>query len=127
MNNAALSYLIPGLAAVLTLVFVGAAISKLAGKQVASYRQWGLPLAFMYALAVVELAGAALLWVPRFRLLAVGGLALLMGGAVLVLVLVRHQMPAAHVRVPLLVLALLLGLGYLVWPPASPLLFSISR
>lgn len=125
MLDAASSYLISGLAAVLTLVFVGAAISKLAGKQVASYRQWGLPLAFMYALAVVELAGAALLWVPRFRLLAVGGLALLMVGAVLVLL--RHRMPAAHVRVPLLVLALLLGLGYLVWPPASPLLFSISR
>ncbi|GAB3638983.1 hypothetical protein GCM10027422_45740 [Hymenobacter arcticus] len=125
MLNAASSYLIPGLAAVLTLVFVGAAVSKLAGKQVASYRRWGLPLAFMYALAVVELAGAALLWVPRFRLLAVGGLALLMVGAVLVLL--RHRMPAAHVRVPLLVLALLLGLGYLVWPPASPLLFSISR
>ncbi len=125
MLNAASSYLIPGLAAVLTLVFVGAAVSKLAGKQVASYRQWGLPLAFMYALAVVELAGAALLWVPRYRLLAVGGLALLMVGAVLVLL--RHRMPAAHVRVPLLVFALLLGLGYLVWPPASPLLFSISR
>lgn len=54
-----------------SLVFVASGAAKLAGsaRMVEGFQAWGYPVGFMYAVGVVEVLGAVLLWMPGRRVL----------------------------------------------------------
>lgn len=80
-----MTYLSRGLRAVLTLAFVGAGIAKLAGiaMMVDVFETIGFGQWFRYLTGLIELAGAALLWMPNRQALGAAILGGTMVGAVL--------------------------------------------
>jgi uncharacterized membrane protein YphA (DoxX/SURF4 family) len=80
-----MKYLSIGLRALLTLAFVGAGFAKLAGAEmmVATYDAIGVGQWFRYVTGIIEVGGAALLWLPRRQVLAASVLGGTMFGAVL--------------------------------------------
>ncbi len=72
------------IAGLLAVAFLGSAITKLLGQEmhVQNFQRWGIPLAFMYVIGVLELLGAVGVLIPKLRALAGLGLGLLMIGAV---------------------------------------------
>lgn len=74
-----------GLRALLTLAFVGAGAAKLAGvdMMVATYDAIGVGQWFRYVTGIVEIGGAALLWLPRRQVMGAAILGGTMVGAVL--------------------------------------------
>lgn len=105
-----MKYAVLAVKALLTLAFLAAGISKLAGVEmmVATFDAVGVGQWFRYVTGVIEVAGAALLWVKGREVYGAGLLAVTMLGAII-----------AHLAVlgPSLVPALVLGLlaAFIVW------------
>lgn len=80
-----MTYISLGLRILLTLAFVGAGGAKIAGVEmmVATFEQIGFGQAFRYVTGVVEVIGAALLWLPRRQVIGAAILGGTMVGAVL--------------------------------------------
>jgi len=93
-----MTYLSISLRILLTLVFIGAGGAKLVGvdMMVATFDQIGLGQGFRYLTGIIEVAGAALLWVPRRQIIGAALLGGTMVGAVLthVFILGPSAMPA---------------------------------
>ena len=96
--------------ALLALAFVAAASGKLLGKpeMVGLYDAIGIGQWFRYVTGLIELTGAALILVPRARVIGAGLLASTMVGAIATHVFVLHNSPVA----PLVLLALV---GLVLW------------
>lgn len=91
-------YITLGIKALLTLAFLGAGFSKLAGVEmmVATYDAIGVGQWFRYVTGIIEVGGAVLLWIPGLIGLGAGLLTATMVGAVLahVMILGPSAMPA---------------------------------
>lgn len=68
---------------VISLCFAAAGLAKLLGLaiEVDAFRRWGFPPGFMYFIGVLELAGAAGIWMRRLDAYAALCLAVLAAGA----------------------------------------------
>lgn len=99
-----MTYLSLGLRALLTLAFVGAGGAKLLGVEmmVQTFEQIGFGQWFRFMTGIIEVAGAALLWLPGRQ--AIG--ALLLGGTMVGAVL-THLLVLGPSAVPAVVLGLL--------------------
>ena len=88
----------------LALAFVGAGTGKLLGTSdmVALYEAIGLGQWFRYVTGILELTGAALVIVPRTRVIGAGLLASIMLGAIATHLFVLHNSPG----VPLVLLVI---------------------
>ena len=95
----------------LALAFVAAGVGKLLGRpdMVALYEAIGVGQWFRYLTGMLELTGAALVVVPRTRVLGAGLLASIMLGAITTHLFVLHNSPVAPLV--LLVVASLVLLG----------------
>lgn len=95
----------------LALAFVGAGVGKLLGTpdMVALYDAIGMGQWFRYVTEMLELTGAALVVVPRTRVIGAGLIASIMLGAITTHLVVLHNSPLAPLV--LLVVASLVLLG----------------
>ena len=59
--------------ALITLIFVGAAVQKFKGKVAPDWERWGYSRQFMYATGIAELVAPAVLWRPGLALVGVAG------------------------------------------------------
>lgn len=99
-----MKYLSLGIRALLTLAFVAAGMSKLAGVEmmVATYDAIGVGQWFRYVTGLIEIGGAILLWVPGLTVVGAGLLGATMVGAVL-----SHLLILGPSAVPAIILGLL--------------------
>lgn len=99
-----MTYLSIGLRILLTLVFIGAGGAKLVGvdMMVTTFDQIGLGQGFRYLTGIIEVAGAALLWVPRRQIIGAALLGGTMVGAVL-----THAFILGPSAMPAIILGLL--------------------
>lgn len=102
-------YISLGLRALLTLAFVGAGSAKLAGvdMMVTTFDQIGLGQGFRYVTGVVEIVGAALLWLPHRQVIGAAVLGGTMVGAVLAHLLILGPSPLPAIVLGLLCTAVL--------------------
>jgi len=93
-----MKYVVLAVRALLTLAFVAAGASKLAGVEmmVQTFEQVGVGQWFRYVTGIIEVGGAALLWIPKRQWLGAGLLAVTMVGAALahLLILGPSAIPA---------------------------------
>lgn len=84
-----MKYISLGLLALLTIAFVGAGAAKLAGvdMMVATYDTIGMGQWFRYLTGIVEIGGAALLWLPGRQVVGAG----LLGATMVAASLARQQ------------------------------------
>ena len=94
------------LKALITLIFVGAGVHKFTGRVAPSWERWGYSRQFMYATAIAELVGVAFFWWPGLELIGVGGLGLVLLGALGTQI--RHREGPSHVALAALTLCLLM-------------------
>ena len=99
------------LKALITLIFVGAAVLKLTGKAAPDWERWGYPRRFMYATGIAELVALALLWWPGLELIAAAALGLVLLGALATLI--RHRDGRSHAAFTALTLLLVVVQSYL--------------
>ena len=99
------------LKALITLIFVGAAVLKLTGKEAPDWERWGYSRQLMYATGIVELVAPALLWWPGLEPVGAAGLALVLLGALATLI--KHREGPAHIALPALTLLLVMAQAYL--------------
>lgn len=106
------------LSVMLALVYLVVGFAQIAGVAgvAESFAQWGYPSWFRVVIGVMELAGAALLLVPRASPIAAVGLIVLMAGAVYTHA-VSGQYPMIVLN--LVLIALLAWLGWLRRPALS--------
>lgn len=99
-----MKYVSLGLRILLTLAFLGAGGAKLAGvdMMVATFDQIGFGQGFRYLTGIIEVVGAALLWVPRRQVIGAALLGGTMVGAVL-----THLFILGPSALPAIVLGLL--------------------
>ena len=100
------------LISIITLLFIMSSFLKLTGdpKSIEGFAEIGLPLWFMYVVGATELLGAIGLWIGKARRWAIRALAVIMIGAI-VLVLIYKTIILTIV--PLIVLALLATICWL--------------
>ena len=105
-----MKYAILGVKALLTLAFLAAGLSKLAGVEmmVATFDAIGVGQWFRYVTGIFEVAGAVLLWVKGREVYGAGLLAVTMVGAI-----IAHLAILGPSFVPALVLGLLAA--FIVW------------
>ena len=105
-----MKYAILGVKALLTLAFLAAGLSKLAGVEmmVATFDAVGVGQWFRYVTGILEVAGAVLLWVKGREVYGAGLLAVTMVGAI-----IAHLAILGPSFVPALVLGLLAA--FIVW------------
>lgn len=115
-----MSSLVLVLKIVVTLVFVAAAVLKFTGKNAPDWERWGYSRQFMYATAVAEIAGVALLWWPGLQFVGAVLMALVLLGALATLV--RHHESASHIALPALTLAAVLAILVLSFTAGEPLI-----
>jgi hypothetical protein len=99
------------LKALITLIFVGAAVMKLTGKVAPDWERWGYSRQFMYATGIAELVALALFWWPGLELVGGAGLGVLLLGALATLI--RHREGLSHVAFTALTLLLVVVQSYL--------------
>jgi putative oxidoreductase len=106
----------------LALAFVGAASGKLLGKpeMVGLYEVIGIGQWFRYVTGLVELAGAALILIPKTRVIGAGLLAGTMLGAIATHLFVLHNAPTA----PVVLLALV---SFVLWGRRAELAKLLGR
>ncbi len=99
-----MGYLSIGLRVLLTLAFVGAGGAKLAGAEmmVTTFDQIGFGQGLRYLTGLIEVAGAAFLWVPRKQTIGAALLGGTMVGAVM-----THWFVLGPSAVPAIVLGLM--------------------
>jgi len=98
------------LKALITLIFVGAAVVKLTGKVAPDWQRWGYSRRFMYATGIAELVAPALLWWPGLELVGIAGLGLVLLGAIATLI--RQREGLSHIAFPTLTLLLVMVQSY---------------
>jgi len=105
-----MKYAVIGVKALLTLAFLAAGLSKIAGVEmmVATFDAIGVGQWFRYVTGVFEVAGAVLLWVKGREVYGAGLLAVTMVGAI-----IAHLAILGPSFVPALVLGLLAA--FIVW------------
>jgi putative oxidoreductase len=103
-------YLTLGIRVLVSLAFIAAGLSKLAGVEmmVATFDAVGVGQWFRYVTGIIEVGSAILLWVPGLQLIGAGLLVCTMIGAVL-----AHLLVIGPSAIPALVLGLLAA--YLAW------------
>lgn len=101
------------LSVIAAVMFVPAAVLKLIGNSIetTTFVQFGLPIWFMYVVAVVELTGVALLLFSKRRLAGAALLTVVGLGAIVETAL---HMPLAMVLVPLIAAACAVGGAFLL-------------
>ncbi len=106
----------------LALAFVGAASGKLLGKpeMVGLFDAIGVGQWFRYVTGLVELAGAALILIPKTRVIGAGLLAGTMLGAIAIHLFVLHSAPTA----PVVLLALV---SFVLWGRRAELAKLLGR
>lgn len=119
-----MTYLSLGLRIVLTLAFIGAGGAKLAGVEmmVATFDQIGFGQGFRYVTGVIELVGAALLWLPRRQVIGAAVLGGTMVGAVL-----THWFIIGPSAVPAIVLGLLSAVVLYIYRSQIPEILGSAR
>ena len=105
------TYATYALMGLLTLVFLGAGVSKLLGSEqlVQDFTNMSIPLWFMYVTGLIEVGSVVLMWIPKTRLLGALGLVATMVGAVFV-----HIMAAEFAVLVVPVIFLVLA-GIVAW------------
>ncbi|MBT8413445.1 MAG: DoxX family protein [Boseongicola sp.] len=105
-----MKYAVIGVKALLTLAFIAAGLSKLAGVEmmVATFDAIGVGQWFRYVTGIIEVAGAVLLWVKGREIYGAGLLAVTMVGAI-----IAHLAILGPSFVPALVLGVLAA--FIVW------------
>ena len=99
------------LKALITLIFVGAAVLKLTGRVAPGWERWGYSRQFMYATGIAELVAVALFWWPGLELVGAAALGLVLLGALATQI--RHREGLSHVAVAALTLLLVIVQSYL--------------
>ena len=99
------------LKALITLIFVGAAVLKLTGKVAPDWERWGYSRQFMYATAFAELVALALFWWPGLERVGAAALGLVLLGALATQL--RHGDGPSHVAFAALTLVLVIVQSYL--------------
>ena len=99
-----MGYLSIGLRVLLTLAFLGAGGAKLAGAEmmVTTFDQIGFGQGLRYLTGLIEVAGAASLWIPRKQIIGAALLGGTMAGAVM-----THWFVLGPAAVPAIVLGLM--------------------
>jgi putative oxidoreductase len=115
-----------GVSGLLTLAFLAAGATKLAGMEVyiQNYQKWGIPLFFLYVVGASEVIFAIGLWIRRFSGVAALGLVFLMIGAVGTHVK-AGEMNALMIPIGLGVLALFVF--WLRWPETRDRYLSFGK
>jgi hypothetical protein len=98
------------LKALITLIFVGAAVQKFTGKVGPNWDRWGYSRQFMYATGIAELVALALFWWPGAELVGAALLGLVLLGALATLI--RHRDGASHIAFTALTLLLVVVRSY---------------
>jgi hypothetical protein len=96
--------------ALISLIFVGAAVQKFTGKVAPNWDRWGYSRRFMYAAGVAELVALTLFWWPGLELVGAASLGMVLLGALATLI--RHGERLSHVALPALTLLLVLVQSY---------------
>ena len=96
--------------ALISLIFVGAAVQKFTGKVAPNWDRWGYSRQFMYAAGIVEVVALALFWWPGLELVGAASLGMVLLGALATLV--RHGEGLSHIALPALTLLLVLVQSY---------------
>ena len=99
------------LKALISLIFVGAALQKFTGKVAPNWDRWGYSRRFMYAAGIAEVVALALFWWPGLELVGAAGLGAVLLGALATLI--RHREGSSHIALPALTLLLVLAQSYL--------------
>lgn len=99
-----MNYVAIGLRVLLTVAFVMAGGAKLIGAEmmVQTFEAVGVGQWFRYVTGLIEVGGAILLWIPAYRMIGAGLLAVTMVGAIL-----AHLVILGPSAVPALVLGLM--------------------
>jgi len=95
----------------LALLYIVMGVPKLGELSTAVHQfdRWGYSEEFMYFIGIAEFIGAIALLIPKVRLAAVGGLSIIMAGAIYTHIAFD---PAFVVTLPTVSLALLIFVGY---------------
>ncbi|WP_368344801.1 DoxX family protein [Pelagovum sp. HNIBRBA483] len=119
-----MTYLSLGLRIVLTLAFIGAGGAKLTGVEmmVTTFDQIGFGQGFRYVTGLIELTGAALLWLPRRQVIGAAVLGGTMVGAVL-----THWFIIGPSAVPAIVLGLLSAAVLYIYRAQIPEILGTAR
>jgi hypothetical protein len=100
------------LKALISVIFVAAAVQKFTGKVAPNWRRWGYSRTFMYAIGVAELIALAFLWRSGLELVGAAVLALVLLGALATLV--RHHEGGSHLALTAVTLLLVVLQSYLL-------------
>ena len=98
------------LKALISLIFVGAALQKFTGRVAPNWDRWGYSKQLMYAAGIAEVVALALFWWPGLELVGVAGLGAVLLGALATLI--RHREGPSHIALPALTLLLVMVQSY---------------
>ena len=98
------------LKALISVIFVGAALQKFTGRVAPNWDRWGYSRQSMYAAGIAEAVALALFWWPGLELVGAAGLALVLLGALGTQI--RHREGPSHVALAALTLFLLMVQSY---------------
>jgi hypothetical protein len=98
------------LKALITLIFVGAAVQKFNGKVAPNWERWGHSRKFMYATGIAELVALAVFWSPGLELVGAAGLCLVLLGALATLI--KHREGLSHLAFTVFTLVLIVVQSY---------------
>jgi hypothetical protein len=98
------------LKALITLIFVGAAVQKLNDKVALNWERWGYSRKFMYATGIAELVALAVFWSPGLALVGAAGLCMVLLGALATLI--KHREGLSHIALSAFTLVLVVVQSY---------------
>jgi len=98
------------LKALISLIFVGAAVQKFNGTVAPNWERWGYSRRFMYATGVIELVAVVLFWTPGLAVVGTACFGLVLLGALATLV--RYGEGVSHVAMTALTLLLVMAQSY---------------
>ena len=99
------------LKALISLIFVGAALQKFTGKVAPDWVRWGFSRQAMYGAGIAEVVALALFWWPGLELVGAAGLGVVLLGALATLI--QHREGASHIALTALTLLLVVAQLYL--------------